>query len=126
VEIERLLDAYDNRFMRVVRLDTEIADWQQEMAGLVGHIEALADDIDATARSEAALQMRQAGDVAAQTGLDDFYSQYEFRVYIAFTDNPVEKATILNALIQNIQAAFGQAGVSLSSPHLIQLDPEAG
>lgn len=66
-EIEHLLDEYDNHFMRVVKIDTEIVALQQEINGLVANIEDLANDVDATARNEAITQMSQARNVVAQT-----------------------------------------------------------
>ncbi len=49
-----------------------------------------------------------------QTGLSDFYPQYELNVY---TDQPNEMARIYSALHQNIQDQFQQANVQITLPH---------
>ena len=49
-----------------------------------------------------------------QKALDDFYVRYELRVR---THHSEQMAAIYSALHQNIQDAFAQAGVEITSPH---------
>jgi len=49
-----------------------------------------------------------------QTGLSDFYPQYELNVY---TDRPNQMARIYSDLHQHIQDEFQRAGVQIMSPH---------
>ena len=49
-----------------------------------------------------------------QTALDDFYVAYEVNAY---TEQPNQMARIYSHLHQNIQDAFQEAGVQITSPH---------
>ncbi len=49
-----------------------------------------------------------------QTALNDFYVSYEINVY---TRHPNRMATIYSELHRNIQDAFNEAGIEITSPH---------
>ena len=49
-----------------------------------------------------------------QTSLDDFYVSYQINAY---TDKPLNMATIYSELHKNIQEQFNQAGLEIMSPH---------
>jgi small-conductance mechanosensitive channel len=54
-----------------------------------------------------------------QTALNDFYVSYELNAY---TDRPLEMATIYSDLHRNIQDSFNEFGVQIMSPHYLS-DP---
>jgi len=51
-----------------------------------------------------------------QTALNDFYVSYELNAY---TDRPLDMATIYSDLHRNIQDAFNEFGVQIMSPHYL-------
>jgi len=58
--------------------------------------------------------LREPQPFVLQTSLDDFYVSYELNAY---TDRPLEMATIYSDLHKNIQDAFNEFNVQIMSPH---------
>ena len=56
-----------------------------------------------------------------QTGLSDWYPEYQLRAVI---DNPPERVRVLSDLHKNIQDLFNEYGVQIMSPHYINDPPE--
>ena len=72
--------------------------------------------IDAAVHTEGVLE--QPPPFVLQTDLQDFYVRYEINAY---TDQPNRMAMTYSLLHQNIQDAFNQAGVEITSPHYAAL-----
>ena len=59
-----------------------------------------------------------------QTGFDDFYARYQINCYTKEIDRVPAVYTLLN---ENIQSAFREAGIDMTSPHRYSLDaPDGG